>query len=313
MFAKVNYLGYYPISGDLELDGIKKNLADEVNALTEKKIRDEGMLERIDSENRYLQEHILEEYDLTYTSALEFKDEEFVAHGAKTAISDLKKEINRLGEVNPLAIETLEETEKRHEEQVIQRDDIQAAYDDIFKIISELTTEMTGKFVSAFEKIQVNFKDVFTQLFGGGKGELRLDTSETDDPLEAGIEIYAQPPGKSLKHISLLSGGERAVTAIAILFSILSLKPMPFCVLDEIDAALDESNANLFAEFITKFSDYTQFIVITHRKPTMRHADSIFGVTMEERGVTKIVAIEFEDAVKATEGMEENDGLAMEA
>ena len=297
----------------LELDGIKKNLADEVNALTEKKIRDEGMLERIDSENRYLQEHILEEYDLTYTSALEYKDEEFVAHGAKTAISDLKKEINRLGEVNPLAIETLEETEKRHEEQVIQRDDIQAAYDDIFKIIEELTTEMTGKFVSAFEKIQVNFKDVFTQLFGGGKGELRLDTSETDDPLEAGIEIYAQPPGKSLKHISLLSGGERAVTAIAILFSILSLKPMPFCVLDEIDAALDESNANLFAEFITKFSDYTQFIVITHRKPTMRHADSIFGVTMEERGVTKIVAIEFEDAVKATEGMEENDGLAMEA
>ncbi|MBO5655376.1 MAG: hypothetical protein J6S32_05030, partial [Clostridia bacterium] len=123
----------------------------------------------------------------------------------------------------------------------------------------------------------------------------------------------AQPPGKSLKHISLLSGGERAVTAIAILFSILSLKPMPFCVLDEIDAALDESNANLFAEFITKFSDYTQFIVITHRKPTMRHADSIFGVTMEERGVTKIVAIEFEEAVKATAGMDGNDDLAMEA
>ena len=297
----------------LELDADKNRLLEEKNALAEKKIRDEGMLERIDDENRHLQEHILEEYDLTYTSALEFKDETFEAYGAKTVISDLKKDINRLGEVNPLAVQTLEETEKRYEEQVIMRDDIQAAYDDIFKIIEELTTEMTGKFVSAFEKIQVNFKDVFTQLFGGGKGELRLDTSETTDPLEAGIEIYAQPPGKSLKHISLLSGGERAVTAIAILFSILSLKPMPFCVLDEIDAALDESNANLFAEFITKFSDYTQFIVITHRKPTMRHADSIFGVTMEERGVTKIVAIEFEEAVKATEGMEENDGLAMEA
>ena len=297
----------------LELDADKNRLLEEKNALTEKKIRDEGMLERIDDENRHLQEHILEEYDLTYTSALEFKDETFEAYGAKTVISDLKKDINRLGEVNPLAVQTLEETEKRHEEQVVMRDDIQAAYDDIFKIIEELTTEMTGKFVSAFEKIQVNFKDVFTQLFGGGKGELRLDTSETTDPLEAGIEIYAQPPGKSLKHISLLSGGERAVTAIAILFSILSLKPMPFCVLDEIDAALDESNANLFAEFITKFSDYTQFIVITHRKPTMRHADSIFGVTMEERGVTKIVAIEFEEAVKATEGMEEKDGLAMEA
>ncbi|MBO5777501.1 MAG: chromosome segregation protein SMC [Clostridia bacterium] len=296
-----------------ELDAMKNTLLDEKNALSEKKIRDEGMLERIDDENRHLQEHVLEEYDLTYTSALEFKDEEFEIHGAKTIISDLKKDIARLGNVNTLAVQDLEEAEKRHAEQVVQRDDIQAAYNDIFKIIEELTVEMTGKFTSAFEKIQVNFKDVFTKLFGGGKGELRLDTTETNDPLEAGIEIYAQPPGKSLKHISLLSGGERAVTAIAILFSILSLKPMPFCVLDEIDAALDESNANLFAEFITKFSDYTQFIVITHRKPTMRHADSIFGVTMEERGVTKIVAIEFEEAVKATAGMDGNDDLAMEA
>jgi chromosome segregation protein len=297
-----------------ELDNMKNTLLDEKNALSEKKIRDESMLERIDDENRHLQEHVLEEYDLTYTSALEFKDETFEIHGAKTLISDLKKDISRLGNVNTLAVQDLEEAERRHAEQTLQRDDIQAAYNDILKIIEELTVEMTGKFVGAFEKIQENFKDVFTKLFGGGKGELRLDTTETNDPLEAGIEIYAQPPGKSLKHISLLSGGERAVTAIAILFSILSLKPMPFCVLDEIDAALDESNANLFAEFITKFSDYTQFIVITHRKPTMRHADSIFGVTMEERGVTKIVAIEFEDAVKATAGMDGNDdGLAMEA
>jgi chromosome segregation protein len=297
-----------------ELDNMKNTLLDEKNALSEKKIRDESMLERIDDENRHLQEHVLEEYDLTYTSALEFKDETFEIHGAKTLISDLKKDISRLGNVNTLAVQDLEEAERRHAEQTLQRDDIQAAYNDILKIIEELTVEMTGKFVGAFEKIQENFKDVFTKLFGGGKGELRLDTTETNDPLEAGIEIYAQPPGKSLKHISLLSGGERAVTAIAILFSILSLKPMHFCVLDEIDAALDESNANLFAEFITKFSDYTQFIVITHRKPTMRHADSIFGVTMEERGVTKIVAIEFEDAVKATAGMDGNDdGLAMEA
>ncbi|MBO7151872.1 MAG: hypothetical protein J6V77_03445, partial [Clostridia bacterium] len=239
-----------------ELDAMKNTLLDEKNALSEKKIRDEGMLERIDDENRHLQEHVLEEYDLTYTSALEFKDEEFEHHGAKTLISDLKKDIARLGNVNTLAVQDLEEAEKRHAEQTVQRDDIQAAYNDILKIIEELTVEMTGKFVSAFEKIQVNFKDVFTKLFGGGKGELRLDTTETNDPLEAGIEIYAQPPGKSLKHISLLSGGERAVTAIAILFSILSLKPMPFCVLDEIDAALDESNANLFAQFITTFSDY---------------------------------------------------------
>lgn len=302
----------------IDLDKMKTEIRDEMTALSEKKVRDEGVLDRIDSENRILQEHVLEEYDLTYTSALEFKDENFEAYGAKTAIQELKKDINRLGDVNTLAIEQLAENEKHHEEYVTQRDDIQKAYDDINHIIEELTREMTGKFVDAFEKIQVNFKDVFAKLFGGGKGELKLNTAETDDPLEAGIEIYAQPPGKSLRHISLLSGGERAVTAIAILFSILSLKPMPFCVLDEIDAALDESNANLFAEFITKFSDYTQFIVITHRKPTMRHADSIFGVTMEEKGVTKTVAIEFEEAVKhASDGGSDDDGsdsaFAMEA
>ena len=152
--------------------------------------------------------------------------------------------------------------------------------------------------MTAFESIKANFSEVFVQLFNGGKGDLRLDTRETDDPLEAGIDIFAQPPGKKLQNLTLLSGGEQALTAIAILFAILKLKPMPFCVLDEIEAALDDANANLFAEFLKKFSTETQFIVITHRKPTMRHADTIFGVTMEEKGVTKIVSISFEEAQK---------------
>ena len=184
------------------------------------------------------------------------------------------------------------------EQQVTQRDDIKAAYDDIMKIIAELTEEMRSKFMTAFESIKANFSEVFVQLFNGGKGDLRLDTRETDDPLEAGIDIFAQPPGKKLQNLTLLSGGEQALTAIAILFAILKLKPMPFCVLDEIEAALDDANANLFAEFLKKFSTETQFIVITHRKPTMRHADTIFGVTMEEKGVTKIVSISFEEAQK---------------
>lgn len=282
----------------VRLDALKTSIFNERNAVNEKKIRDEGMLENVDIEIRHLQEHILEEYDLTYTGALEFKDEDFKSHGAQTAISELKKTIAKLGEVNPLAIETLKETEQRHEECVLQRDDIQKAYDDIMKIIEELTGEMVSKFTDAFDKINENFMEVFKQLFGGGKGELRLDMRETDDPLECGIEIYSQPPGKKLQHISLLSGGEKALTAISILFAILKLKPMPFCVLDEIEAALDDANANLFADFLKKFSDDTQFIVITHRKPTMRHADSIFGVTMEEKGVTRIVSIEFEEAVK---------------
>ena len=245
-----------------------------------------------------MQEHILEEYNLTYSSALPFKTEDFEHHGAKTVISDLKKAIAKLGEVNPLAVQDLADAEQRREEQVTQRDDIKAAYDDIMKIIAELTEEMRSKFMTAFESIKANFSEVFVQLFNGGKGDLRLDTRETDDPLEAGIDIFAQPPGKKLQNLTLLSGGEQALTAIAILFAILKLKPMPFCVLDEIEAALDDANANLFAEFLKKFSTETQFIVITHRKPTMRHADTIFGVTMEEKGVTKIVSISFEEAQK---------------
>ncbi len=286
------------ITNDItDLDAQKTAIFNERNALNEKKVRDEGMLESVDIEIRNQAQHILEDYDLTYASALEFKDEEFKAHGALTVISELKKSINRLGDVNPLALQTLKETEERLEEQTKQRDDIQKAYDDILTIIKELTGEMQVKFEDAFAKISENFKDVFQQLFGGGKGELRLNMQDAnDDVLEAGIDIYAQPPGKKLQNISLLSGGEQALTAISILFAILKLKPMPFCVLDEIEAALDDANVNLFAEFLKKFSDYTQFIVITHRKPTMRHADTIFGVTMEEKGVTKIVSIEFEEA-----------------
>jgi len=281
-----------------DTDNAKQQFNEQIIQLTGKKVKNESLLENIDIEIRNLQNHILEEYNLTYSTAVDYRDNEFDKELAIHDISVLKKDIEKLGPVNLLAVETLKDSEIRLEEQTKQRDDIQKAYDDIIQIINVLTGEMKDKFLTAFESINSNFKITFEQLFGGGKGELRLDTSETDDVLECGIAIYAQPPGKTLKNISLLSGGEQALTAIAILFAILKLKPMPFCVLDEIEAALDDSNVNLFAEFLKKFSDYTQFIVITHRKPTMRHADTIFGVTMEEKGVTKIVSIEFEDAKK---------------
>ena len=280
------------------LDAQKTEIFNQRNELIEKKTRDEGMMQNVDVEMNAQQTHILEEYNLTYAGAVEFKDPEFKSYGALTVISDLKRSMQRLGDINFAAEKTLEETEGRLSEQIKQRDDIQKACDDVKTIIASLTERMRDQFMEAFDKISENFKGVFSQLFGGGKGELRLDTKETDDVLEAGIEIFAQPPGKKLQNIGLLSGGERALTAIAILFAILRLKPMPFCVLDEIEAALDDANVNLFAEFLKKFSDFTQFIVITHRKPTMRHADTIFGVTMEEKGVTKIVSIEFEEAVK---------------
>lgn len=282
----------------VSLDEERTRLAEERTALAEKKIRDENMLENVDNQNAYLQQHILEEYDLTYTSALPLKDEAFEHHGAKTVIAELKKSIAKLGDVNPLAVQDLADAEARLTEQTTQRDDILQACRDIMKVIETMTEEMSSKFLTAFNKINENFRDVFAKLFNGGSGELRLDTSVTDDPLEAGIEIFSQPPGKKLRNISLLSGGERALTAIAILFAIIMLNPMPFCVLDEIDSALDDTNCNLFAEFLKRFSAETQFIVITHRKPTMRHADTIFGVTMEEKGVTKIVSVSFEEAQK---------------
>ena len=282
----------------LELDSERTRLTEERSVANEKKVRSEGMLDTVDADMRHLQEHILEEYNLTYQSALVYRIEGYAQRGAKTAIDELKKSINRLGPVNLLAVETLAETEERLSVQTVQRDDIKSARDDIISVIRRLTDEMSVKFLEAFSKIQENFQTVFSQLFEGGKGDLRLDTSETDDPLEAGIDIFVQPPGKRLGNITLLSGGERTSSAIALLVAILMLRPVPFCVLDEIDAALDDTNAAVFAGFLKKFSARTQFIVITHRKPTMRHADSIFGVTMEEKGVTKIVSITFEEAQK---------------
>ncbi len=280
------------------LDTEKSTLSEERAKLSETKIKNQSMLENVDIEIRQQQEHILEEYDLTYSSALEFKIADYTALGAKSRINETKSAINKLGNVNLNAIDALKELEERRQLLIVQRDDVQLAYNDINSVIEALTAEMTTKFVESFEQIQTNFTSVFKELFGGGKGELVLNYKDTQDPLEAGIDIRCQPPGKNVGHNALLSGGEHVLIAISILFAIMMIKPMPFCILDEVEAALDDANANLFAEFLKKFSQKTQFIVVTHRKPTMRHADSIFGVTMEEKGVTKIVSIEFESAVK---------------
>ena len=264
--------------------------------LKEKRTKEEYLLQKCDDDMIAMQQYILEEYELTYGTCLPLKQEDYEYNGSKTRILEIKRSITRLGDVNQTAIQTLAETEERYNQCVVQRDDIQKAYDDIVTIINELLVEMRSRFVEAFNKINENFKTTFVQLFGGGKAELQLDMSETDDVLEAGIKILASPPGKKIHNISLLSGGEKAFTAIAILFSIIALNPMPFCILDEIDAALDDTNANMFGEFLQKFSSRTQFIVITHRKPTMTKADTLYGVTMVEPGVSKLVSVKLESA-----------------
>jgi len=259
------------------------------------------MLERVDSDMNALGESIFENYELTYGNALPLKKDDYEFKGSDERIKNLRRRLNALGYVNELAVEEYEECLNSYNELMVQKGDLDKAEADLRQIIADLSKEMETKFLDAFNRISANFVVIFKELFGGGKGELRLETDETEDILEAGIEIYAQPPGTKLQRISLLSGGQKALTAIAILFAILKLKPMPFCILDEIEAALDDANASLFAEYLRKFSNETQFIVITHRKPTMELTHCMYGVTMQERGVSKIVSVKLEDALKQVE------------
>ncbi len=184
---------------------------------------------------------------------------------------------------------------ERCTEMTTQRDDLTKAIEDSAQVLGDLKQRMQEKFDKGFHEINQNFTQIFKELFGGGRAEMQLDYENCEDPLNAGVEIVACPPGKKLTKISLLSGGERAFTAIAILFAILKSRPMPFCILDEIEAALDEANVDRFAKYLKKFSRETQFIVITHRKPTMNQADTLFGVTMEEKGVSKIVSVKLSE------------------
>jgi len=249
-------------------------------------------LEKVDSNLEQMKDKIYEDYGLNYASCYEFKMAEFDQEPAKAEITELKRAISRLGPVNIDAIEQSKESGERYESYTTQVNDLESAKADLEKVIGDLAGEMDGLFKTTFDTINQNFAVVFKELFGGGRA--RLELTDAKDILNSGIEIVAEPPGKKLQNLSLLSGGEKALTAIAILFAILKLKPMPFCLLDEIEAALDEANVGRFANYLHKFSQSTQFIVITHRKPTMELADHLYGVTMEEKGVSKLVSVKLE-------------------
>ncbi len=281
------------------LEEQRMNLTADVNRLQDKKYKQDLELTKIDTDIEQLQERVWTEYEVTYTTALPYKQETFDVKGGLTEINSIKREINKLGHVNVNAIEDYKALLERHGSMYEQAQDLIKAEDELRQIIKELSNEMTERFNTEFKKINENFALVFRELFGGGNARLELVSS--DDVLEAGVDIIAEPPGKKLSNITLLSGGEKALTAIAILFAILRLKPMPFCLLDEIEAALDEANVGRFAKYLRKYSNETQFIVITHKKPTMEHADVLYGVTMEEKGVSKIVSVKLSEAVKNVE------------
>lgn len=281
------------------LEEQRMNFTAEVNRLQDKKYQQDLNLTKVDTDIETMQERVWTEYEVTYATAVDYKQEMFNIKEALPEISRLKKEINKLGHVNVNAIEDYKLLLERHGSMYEQAQDLIKAEDDLKQIIKELSAEMKERFETEFNKINDNFGRVFQTLFGGGKA--RLELVESNDVLEAGVDIIAEPPGKKLSNITLLSGGEKSLTAIAILFAILQLKPMPFCLLDEIEAALDEANVERFAKYLKNYSQDTQFIVITHKKPTMEHADVLYGVTMEEKGVSKIVSVKLSEAIKNVE------------
>lgn len=284
-----------------DTDERKGVLAADITRLNNKIFQEEARLQKVDIDIENMQERIYEEYEMTYSDCLPFKaiDENYSIKDSLIAINKVKNQITALGFININAIEEYKAEGERYESMLVEVEDLKNAEEDAVKIIKELSTEMLTQFNTEFSKIQENFTKVFKELFGGGNARLELLPSE--DQLTAGVEIIAQPPGKNLSNINLLSGGEKTMTAIAILFAILKLKPMPFCFLDEIEAALDDANIDRYANYLKRFSDDTQFIVITHRKPTMEVVDSLYGVTMEEKGVSKVVSVKLADAVKAVD------------
>ena len=247
--------------------------------------------------NNVYYENYLEEFKnkfyIDYRDNMEEKHSDISYDKLNRMINGIKKEIDRLGVVNLGSIEEYEEVKERFDFMTKQVEDLNKAKNDLLKIIKDMEANMKVKFLESFETIKKNFNEVFQILFNGGKAELLIEDEK--DILNSGIEIKAQPPGKKFQSLSLLSGGERSLTAVALLFSILEIKPAPFCILDEIDAALDESNIDRYTNYLTKFSNETQFIMITHRKRTMEIADMIYGVTMEEEGSSKTISIELSD------------------
>lgn len=278
-----------------EIDKTRATLAVEMDNLTQRMHTQELNLQKIDSDLEFLQQRIEEEYHEDYEGCLKYKVENFDISRASSEIIICKRQITMLGAVNPTAIEEYEEVRGRYEQMTAEKEDMEKALDDLNKGLNEIRDEMLRIFNAGFNTINENFKRTFKELFGGGRAELQLDYTDCDDPLDAGVEIAACPPGKNLSKISLLSGGEQALTAIAILFAIIQMRPMPFCILDEIEAALDDANVDRYANYLKKFAQHTQFIVITHRKPTMEKADILFGVTMEEKGVSKIVSVKLSE------------------
>jgi len=234
-----------------------------------------------------------DEYGLTHNEALGKHDEIVNIGEARNDINRCRKRLKELGNINVNSIEDYARTRERHGFLSSQKEDLESSKEDLYKVIKEMNAIMRKTFKEQLEIINKRFSKVFMELFEGGRA--RIELVDETDILESGIDIIVQPPGKRLQNMMLLSGGEKAFTAIALIFAILEINPSPFCIFDEIEAALDETNVWKFGEYIQNYNKNTQFIMITHRKGTMEHSDSIYGVTMQEHGISKVVSMNMID------------------
>ena len=290
------------IRKQFELDDIEGQLDDIASHLDQarqqneewirKQTRAEAKKEKISERLRHLQSQLTDQYQISYTEALEKAHELENLNLAEQEVQDLEKAIRSLGPVNIEAIDQYEEVHNRLDFLNSQRDDILSAKNLLLETITEMNDEVKERFKSTFEVIRESFKVTFKQMFGGGQADLILTEG---DLLTAGVEISVQPPGKKIQSLNLMSGGEKALSALALLFSIIRVKTIPFVILDEVEAALDEANVKRFGDYLNRFDKDSQFIVVTHRKGTMAAADSIYGVTMQESGVSKIVSVKLKD------------------
>lgn len=290
------------IRKQFELDDIEGQLDDIASHLEQarqqneewirKQTRAEAKKEKVSERLRHLQTQLTDQYQISYTEALEKSHELENLNLAEQEVQDLEKAIRSLGPVNLEAIDQYEEVHNRMDFLNSQRDDILSAKNLLLETITEMNDEVKERFKSTFEAIRESFKVTFKQMFGGGQADLILTEG---DLLTAGVEISVQPPGKKIQSLNLMSGGEKALSALALLFSIIRVKTIPFVILDEVEAALDEANVKRFGDYLNRFDKDSQFIVVTHRKGTMAAADSIYGVTMQESGVSKIVSVKLKD------------------
>lgn len=283
------------VSSEIEnIDSSLKDSSDTILNLKNELTRFELKKESIEKKNNELYDLMWDNYEITYVGATKYEKLNLTVSQLSLEEKSLKSEIKLLGNVNVNASEDYDNVKNRYEFLKTQKIDIINAENNLRNIISELEILMKEQFREQFKLIDKNFSKVFHEMFGGGTAHLKL--SDENDILNSGIEIVVQPPGKNLQSMSLLSGGERALTAMSLLFAILIMKPSPFCILDEIEAALDDSNVKRYADFLKKFSNETQFILITHRKGTMEAADILYGVTMQEQGVSKLISVKFTEA-----------------